>query len=290
MALTVREYYDLIITEKQTFSSLVALQPNIDSSQQLLQDLSSTSRVAEWRLDLWIMAFVAFLIITACERLAAETESGTPAWYRRKALEFQYGDQLDTVNNRPQYPTVNAQNRIIKLAAIVEAVDGRIFVKVSKLQAGNPVPLTAPEKTAFTEYTQRIKFAGTRITVVSQPADDLFIGYRVFVDSLQINTSGVRISDGTRPVDDAINVFLAAMPYDGILHMDSLTDAIQRVDGVTHVVLLFAQAKPWYESAANYEDITADTAQKYNPEAGYLRVSTATNETLIDTIEYLPAV
>jgi hypothetical protein len=40
MARTILEIYDQMVDQKQSLSELEALQPNIDSSQQLLSDLN----------------------------------------------------------------------------------------------------------------------------------------------------------------------------------------------------------------------------------------------------------
>ena len=56
LARTILEIYDSIIAEKQNMASLNALQPSIDSSQDLLNDLTSSSKVAVWRLWAFITA------------------------------------------------------------------------------------------------------------------------------------------------------------------------------------------------------------------------------------------
>tara|TARA_R110000751_G_scaffold214362_2_gene317863 strand:+ start:530 stop:835 length:306 start_codon:yes stop_codon:yes gene_type:complete len=85
MAGTISEIYDSIITEKQTMTSLNDLQPNIDSSQDLLTDLTSSSKVAVWRLWAFITAVAinVFEIIhdqhvAAIELRATQIPTGTP--------------------------------------------------------------------------------------------------------------------------------------------------------------------------------------------------------------------
>lgn len=292
MAKTTSQWYDILVAEKQSFSSLNELQPSIDSSQTLLNDVSTTSKVSRWRLFLWVVAYCLWMLETIIERLAAATESGTPHWYRRKALDFQYGDALEIINNTPQYPTINPANQIVKLAAVVVNGSGEVILKVSKLDAGGePEPLEpATEKAAFTEYLDTIKFAGTLTSVISQIADDLKCAYEVVFDPLVLNPDGSLITDSAIfPVRVAINSYLKNLPYNGMLHVDKLDDAVQSATGVVQAIRTSVHAKRHYEAPGSYVDVTAAPLQRYNPEAGYLRVSTEAGETLEDLIQYTPA-
>lgn len=292
MARTTQEYYDLLIAEKESMSSLWALQPNInENSQSLLDDLTTTSKVALWRLMVWLFAYGLSINETVLEIYADSTESGTPRWYQKKASQFQYGDPLVIVNNAPQYAAVNESNQIIKLVAVVEALDGRVILKVSKLDgSGEPEPLTTGEKTAFESYMYAVKFAGTRTTVISQAADDMMLAMKVTYDALVLNSDGSRIDDATIfPVNDAVDAFLKNLTYNGILYLDELTAAVRTAFGVVHATIIAAKGKPFYASAVDYVDIVVDADQKYNPEAGYLRISTTPGETLADLIQYQPS-
>ena len=56
MARQISEIYNELVLEKQNFTQLNALQPNIDSSQTLLNDLNTSSKVAVWRLIFFVVA------------------------------------------------------------------------------------------------------------------------------------------------------------------------------------------------------------------------------------------
>ena len=281
----VSEYYDQLIQEKNSFSSLNSLTPSIDSSQNLLQDLQSTSRVSRWRMIVWLMAYAIWLTVFACEQLAAQTESGTGDWYQRKAFEFQFGDDLLIVNNKPSYAALNPLNQIIKYASVITA-NNVLFIKVAKDVGNNPSPLTTNEKMAFEYYIDRVKFAGTSINVVSQAADDLMANYKVIYNPLILDNTGVHLVNGSKPVEDAINTYLRSLAFDGVIHADKLTDAIQSAEGVAHVVMQDVRIKPWYESAANYLSILSFPNHSLITEAGFSRISAAAGESLVDTITY----
>ena len=65
MARTILEILDDIITEKETHAELDNLQPKPDNSQTFLDDLTTTSKVAIWRL--W--AFTTAVAIFAHEKI-----------------------------------------------------------------------------------------------------------------------------------------------------------------------------------------------------------------------------
>lgn len=279
MAKSVKEYYDLLIAEKeQSLPSLTGLQPIPESSQTLLNDLTTGSRVSRWRLMVWLMAFALYMHETIIEQLAASTESGTPLWYRKKALAFQYGDALEIVNNTPQYPVIEPSHQIVKLAALVINSQGELVFKVSKLDSSDePEPLTVGEQVAFSAYMDQIKFAGTLTNLISQPADDFKVSYRIIYDPLLMQSDGSLINaSGVFPVKDAIDTYLKNLPYNGFLYLDKLDDSVQAAQGVIHAVRISAFAKRTYDNASAYIDIQSDPYQRYNPEAGYLRVANLT--------------
>ena len=95
MARTIAEIYDSIIAEKQNMSSLNALQPSIDSSQDLLNDLTSSSKVAVWRLWAFITAVAINVFevihdqhVAWIENRATQIPTGTTIWYHEQSLLF----------------------------------------------------------------------------------------------------------------------------------------------------------------------------------------------------------
>lgn len=58
-----------------------------------------------------------------------------------------------------------------------------------------------------------------------------------------INASGIRLTDGSKPVLAAINDYLKGIEYGGKFNKTKLVDAIQRVEGVLDVELGECAAK-----------------------------------------------
>lgn len=285
MARTIQEIYDEMITEKVTMVQLNTLEPNIDNAQTLLSDLTTSSKVAIWRL----MFFTLAVGIWTLEKLfdehkvwiearAQELIVGTAIWYRTKALEYQHGDALVWSDPIYKYATVNEAVQIVKLASVNE-VGGQVLIKVAKLASGEPAPLTVPELTAFQAYMQKIKFAGVNMSCISRDPDLLKIYYRVYVDPLLINSSGELISNtAIKPVEDAINNYCKGLPFNGVFSVTELTDKIQAATGVINPVFESGDAKYGTNPYVALGDF-------YNPNAGYLKVDPVFP--LTTTITYL---
>lgn len=288
MARSIVEIYNEMSTEKDTMTTLSALQPNIDSGQQLLSDLTTQSKVAVWRL----LFFVIAVSIWSLEKLfdehviwinnrATEITTGTLAWYQRMTLLFQYGDSLVFTGDNYAYSPVNETNRVVKLASVNE-VGGIVIIKSAKLDGGGlPIPLDTPELSALDAYWQKVKFAGVRVQVVSRPADLLHVEFKVYYNPLVLNSGGELISSpGTYPVNDAINNYIKGLPFNGVYSITELTDKVQLAIGVVNPVHMSSEAKYGtnpYLAVVDY----------YQPNAGYLQIDPS--YPLSGTITYIAA-
>lgn len=170
----------------------------------------------------------------------------TVPWYHRMALSYQHGDELrlDEERLRWTYPQEDEGKRLIRYAAVKDR-GGSIQVLVSKDKDGLPEPLSSDELRAFTAYMSSIKVAGVVLSVRSLPADLLSIKARVELDPLVYLPGGVRIRDGSRPVEEAIRSYLRGITYGGVFNKTKLVDAIQQVEGVRDVELGDCLAEPY---------------------------------------------
>ncbi len=275
MAREIKTIYNEMIAEKATMSSLNGLQPSTDTATNLLNDLSSGSKVARWRLlfyviavGIWIHEKIFDTHKADIEKRAAELYVGTVVWYHAQCFLFQFGDTLTWNGTKYNYPTITPANQIIKRASVTE-VSGQLVVKVAKLSGSLPVKLTTTELSAFTAYLTLIKFAGTNTAVVSRDADLLKIYYTVKYDPLVLSASGELLSTaGVYPVQDAINNYIQNLPFDGNLNLTQLTDEIQKAQGVIDPVIGLAEAK--------YGTLPYSTiVNNYNADAGHMAIDAA---------------
>lgn len=291
MSRTIKQIYDEIITEKETFSSLNALVPNPDTAQTFLTDLTSSSKVAFWRLMFWVLAVAIWSHEQIFEIHLAEVEArgdelitGTKRWYRNEVLNFQYGDALiwDSTRLKYGYATGSTGPKIVSNASVLE-VGAQLRIKIAKDDgAGGLEPLDVTEETAFTTYINKIKFAGTNIAITNINADFLKIVLNIDYDPLTLSSTGELIATpGTFPVIDAVNDYITGLPFDGVFNLTKFIDSIQLSSGVVDAYLTSAQAK---SGAGTY----APTGQNYTANAGYLQIDPAFPLTDPSIIIYTP--
>lgn len=261
-----------MIAEKNTYSNLNVYQPTIDDAQTLLTDIKSTSKVARWRLVFWVVATCAYavdvvhdLAIITMEALAAKSRYGTLPWYVSVAKEFQYGDALVLIDNEWKYATVNDANKRVKLSAAQEG-PGIVNLKIANIVSGVKQPLLTVEYNAFVAYINKKKPAGITINVINALADDLSLQLTVNYDPLVLTSTGELISTpGVFPVNDAINLYLESLDFNGGFELMSLVDYVQqqKSKGVVSAYVTGASAR----YGAN---LFVPFTQRYFPNSGYL--------------------
>lgn len=178
----------------------------------------------------------------------------TVRWYHSSALAFQYGDSLvyDPEKYQFRYLIHDESKQLVKYVAVKDR-GGSIQILVSGDKGGLPTPLTGDVLAAFKRYMNSIKIAGVILAIQSMQADDIRINATIEVDPMVINTDGVRLSDGSKPVITAINNYLKGIEYGGKFNKTKLVDAIQNVAGVLDVELGECRAKA--SSATEYNVI-----------------------------------
>ena len=284
MARSITEIYDEIVAEMTTFSSLQELQPNIHDAQTLLTVITTQSKVAIWKLYIWIFAVAAWVqeVLLDKHRLEVEQRAleitvGNIPWYRDQSFIFQFGDALQYINNKYIYPVIDESKQVIKRCSVIEA-GTQVRIKVAKLSGTTPVKLSISELTSFISYIQQVKVAGTDVAVISEDADKLKVGFNVHYNPLVMSPTGELISEpGTYPVHDSINNYIQQLPFDGVLNLTKLIDAVQAAKGVVDPVLNIAEA--------TYGNVPyVAIAREYNAFAGHMAIDT--NYPLVNMITY----
>jgi len=165
-------------------------------------------------------------------------------WYWKMATGFQYGDALvfDEATQQYIYANEDDSKKVVKYAAVRDRGTS-VEILVAGDNNGRPVALSTDILSAFENYMNRVKIAGVVLNIYSREADSLIINASVTVDPLVIDRNGVKISDGTRPVETAIDNYLNNIVYGGTFNKTKLVDAIQSVEGVSDVLLGECQYK-----------------------------------------------
>lgn len=159
-------------------------------------------------------------------------------WYHKMALQFQYGDVLvfDDATQQYVYASEDVKKQKVKYVAVRDRGTS-IQILVSGEKDERPTPLSDDVLTAFKSYMNRIKIAGVILAIRSLPADLITVSAIVHIDPLVIDKQGTRISDGSKPVEEAVENYLKGILYGGTFNKTKLVDAIQSVEGVHDVEL-----------------------------------------------------
>jgi hypothetical protein len=280
MARTIADIYDALNASKSSFEELndyiVSSEvpgSTSDTAMGLAIDVTSKSKVAVWRLWLWIFAVGSWLVETLFDRHSShinevidQRRPHTVRWYADQSKKFQYGYEMTWDDNQYQYANDAPDARIVKYAAASER-GGRVMLKVAKDVGGSKAPLTSQEKAAFELFWSKWKDAGVRMEIVSLPADKLKINIRIVRDRLVLDAQNNLLRDpSVNPIKKAIEDFGSSLEFDGILRLSKLVDFIQSAEGVVDVQLNSA-----YHRADNSNNWT--TVQMYvESVAGYFSI------------------
>ncbi len=160
-------------------------------------------------------------------------------WYTSVAKAFQLGDQLQYNEDtyKFDYAVIDQSKQIVKYVAIRQ----RQIEGVTKLQVfatkADKAAMTADELSAFSSYITQRGAAGTHFQFISLAPDSLEINLTVYYDPQILSSSGLLLSDGSNPVQTAVNGYLNGIQYAGVFNRTRLTDSIQLTAGIKDVLL-----------------------------------------------------
>jgi hypothetical protein len=275
---TIKQIQDSIINEKALHTELTSL--------------NSPSQTAIWRLWTYITAVAIYVHETLWDKFKVELEAivdtaqiGTEGWVQQKAFEFQYDStnpQIVTlVDFVPTYKPIDDTKKIITRCSVKTLPSKIVSIKVAK--SDPPVPLDSTELNSFTGYLDEISFAGVAYNAASLDSDKLFVDAEIYY-----NGQYATVISGS--VITAINTYLSRIPFDGIIRLSALEDAIQSVAGVTDVVLnnVALRADSTAFASSTYLVSSNTTVfNKYGLVSGYVIPETTSGSTLSDSLTFI---
>jgi hypothetical protein len=272
MARTITDIQQTILDAKQAVSQLNALEV-LTTSEQTITSADSTSKVAIWRLWVWIFAYAMYIHERIVEGNAENSRPHNVPWYRGKFLNFLDGLPLVWKDGQFKYDLTNVtdaeQRKIIDRCAVLESNNGELVIKIATDNNGVIEPVTPAQLVRFKAYAKQIKDAGNRLRVVNDPGDLLQIDLTVEVDPLIIDLQTGKLLSTTAtiyPVKEAIDLYLKNLEFNGALVREFLRDAIQKADGVKLPII---ESLSTQYAGFPFQEID----QKKIPEAGYFNLN-----------------
>mgnify|MGYP000243443890 FL=1 len=255
----------------------------IASDQALSAQLTSTSKVAVFRLFAYIIASSIWLLESIFDNHKKEIDtalyeqkSGTPRWYRNMSLAFQYGFDLledsDKFDNTGYTDDQIEASKIIKYCSVKESIESnRLTIKVAGGSGDALEQLDDTQITAFLQYMSEVKYAGVKLNVVNNPADKLLLNMQIYRDVLVIDENGVSILNGDKPVEKAIRAYMKTLPFNGELVLNDLIAHIRAVEGVDDANITIATSS-FYDTATSSYTAFQPINVKTIPVAGYFEI------------------
>lgn len=252
-----------------------------------LAGLTSPSATSIWGLLRFVVATCAQTLETLWDRHTTEVDAivaraavGTPGWYADRAKEWQKDDGSLAVQSSGAigYAVANPAARLITQATAKEnSTTGKLFIKVAKAgaAAGQLAPLSSAELVEVRGYFDRIRFAGTRLEVVSREADRLQIGGQIYYDPL-LDVATVQAA-----VLKAAQAYLASLDFDGQVYASKLTDYLQAVPGIRDVAPVVLAARVGTAAPVSFTRV-------YETQAGYIILEDTPGAGLFDYLHFLP--
>lgn len=262
------------------------------AAQSSLSGLNSPSQTAIYRLWMYIMASAIYFHETLWDIFKTEIETivdnapiGTDGWVQQKCFEFQYDSvtpQVITLNDFvPSYNPVDESLRIITRCSVKTLPNKIVSVKVAK--SDPPVALAVAELNSLKGYLDDISFAGVQYNAISLNADKIYLKASVYYNGQYSTVIATTVID-------AINEYLANIPFDGDIRIQKLIDAIQSVAGVKDVVIDDLAIRADVTLFANKTYLLQNKTtlfNKYPMFAGYAVEETTVGETFTDKLTFV---
>ena len=245
-----------------------------DNAKNLVIDATSGSKVAEWRLWLWIMAVASWVNENIFDAGIAQIISilnvvrpHTLRWYEQETRKWQYGHVISWIND-DHYGYIN-DDIAARIVTDVSASEdnGFVVIKAIKKESNLPAPLTELEKQSLINFWSLWKDAGVKVNVVSLPANVLDIQAIVVRDRLLLSEDGTLIRDSSvNTLQLALQSWLDNLQFNTVIRVTDIEQAAKSAEGIVDFVITFL----WI---ADYTSITWEQVDReIIPSSGFAKI------------------
>ena len=252
-----------------------------------LNEFSSDSKLSILNGITWVVAAVIYTFESLLDVFAVDIAevinkrvNGTPAYYANALLQYQQGDELTVRDDGLAfgYATVDESKRIITQVSYVEStddenLDSKLILKVATGPRGRLRAIAEQDMIPIRSYIERIKFAGTRLEVISRPGDVLLPRLTVYYD-------GAFVEDEMyRAIEEKLAAYIMGIDFDSAVYVSKVIEAIRSAEHVSDVWIDEAAIPEQGVFLASYDDdgqLTAPrkVARTMQTASGYVREST----------------
>lgn len=229
MSRTIKEIYNEAIAER--------------NRRLELTEFASDSKMSVMNGSLWVVAAVIYSFESLLDVFAVDISeaingriNGTPAYYANSLLQYQQGDELTVREDGLAfgYANIDETKRIVTQVSYMEStddqnLDSKLILKVATGAKGSLSAIPPKELAPINAYINKLKFAGTRVEVISTKGDVLIPRLTVFHDG------AIPESEVYDSIEEQLNAYMMDIDFDAAVYVSRLTDAIRRAKHVTDV-------------------------------------------------------
>lgn len=208
-----------------------------------LSEFSNDSKLSIMNAITWVTAAMIYSFETILDVFAVDISdtinkriNGTPTYYANALLKYQHGDTLTVREDGLAfcYESVDESKRIITQVSYAESssdvnLDNKLVMKVATGEKGNLSAIPKEQLILVSAYINQIKFAGTRIEVVSLNGDVLIPRVSVYYDGAVLES---RMYDA---IEESLNQYIMNVKFDSGVYVSKVLEAIRKVEHVTDV-------------------------------------------------------
>jgi hypothetical protein len=258
MSRTISEIYDSLNTVKNNMTELKGFVTettgtDMDNANNLALDASSGSKVAKWRLWLWIVAVASWVIeniVSSGELTISAIVNGnrphTLRWYEDQTRAWQYGHELAWLNDDHWgYATEDTAAKLAAAVSATETGNGQVTIKVVKEVTGTLTPLSGLEQDSLDAYWARWKDAGVEILLVTTEPDQIKFNATVVRNRLILASDGTLLRDSSvDPLTAALADYMDAVPFNGVIRVTDIEQAAKSAEGIIDFVISSMSISP----------------------------------------------
>lgn len=229
MSRTIREIYNEALAER--------------SKRLELAEFASDSKLSIMNGITWIVAAMIYTFESILDVFALDISqtlndriNGTARYYANALMKYQHGDRLVVREDGLAfgYATEDTSKRIITQVSYSESgneqtIDNKLILKVATGERGNLSEIDAERLAMIRAYIDQIKFAGTRIEVVSRKGDVLIPRLSVYYDG------SVLEAEMYDAIEAALNDYVMRIDFDAGIYVSRILETIRKVEHVTDV-------------------------------------------------------
>ncbi len=231
MARSINQIYSEIITERNKRLELSEF--NSDSKMSIMNGIA-------WCIAAAIYSFESLMDVFMVDiaKVVENRVNGTPIYYINAIKRYQKGDELLVREDGLAfgYAETDESKQIVTQASYIESssdvnVDNKLILKVATGESGKLEAIESEELVLIQSYINKIKFAGTRIEVISRKGDVLIPRLSVYYDGAALE------SDVYSYIEEQLNLYMQNISFDSAIYVSDIIAAIRKAQHVKDVYI-----------------------------------------------------